>query len=365
MSSIAELRLQRRFIEVKGKKPNGFTFSHSRSVCGGFLSPLDQQTGKRSEIDSETFVRGGGVCRDHQLHNGNIEAVHEVEGWKTYSELLAKGVGSDNISYCTGYADAPGIVIMDIDLKQESEKSSTLRTRLEEWLTSVDAPTGVSGKPANRKGAFLVSDPQRYGSKKHIWEHDGGVTVELYTPGARSHVKLYTLDGPLPTLEGVVLDDWLEGEGFKHTQPALLQVTDGRALAGVDGDQSFPGWQRRGGGENARAVLDSPTNLKLALVDTRLADCWRYDDWSKCQELLEDGVWRRVTDDDIIRVRERVGHIYGGTPLNFVPSERLVRDTVMVLAKITATTPRSRHSALSSGTGWTATRCLQGLSSAK
>ena len=225
-------------------------------------------------------------------------------------------------------------MIVDVDLSLMSEPSLRLRVELERWLDGQGCPTAPSNKPSNLRAAFVASDPGNYLSKKQVWEHAIGLTVELYTPGSPSHVKLYELDGQLPVLAGNDLDEWLREAGFERKHPA-------KGSAEGDGTWEFPGWQRRGSREEAPAILDSPTNMRLALQGIGRTDCWRYDEWFRRTEWLEDGVWRELTDFDVLRFREEVGEEYGASPLNFIHKESLVRETILSLARDNSFNPQT------------------------
>ena len=190
------------------------------------------------------------------------------------------------------------------------------------------------------------------------------MAVELYTPGSATHVKLYEVDGDLPLLNGTVLDDWLVGAGFKHTQPANSRPVlkeDGRALAGDFGDDwAFPGWQRRGLAIAAAALVDSPTNMRLALAGVGMAGCWRYNEWLDQLEVEDGGEWRQVSDDeDILRIREITGDKYGGSTSELRSEGKAGEGRTPTPRTGESRKSRSwRFSGRWSGTAATATRCL-------
>ena len=106
VGSIADLKAQRRWIPVSGKRPatnaqgQTATFSHpgpDKSKCGGF----------EGGITAEQFVREGGVCLNHCRPRNESIPRYASAGWFTYQELAGKGGQPDQISYCPNYVMHP------------------------------------------------------------------------------------------------------------------------------------------------------------------------------------------------------------------------------------------------------------------
>ena len=267
VSSIAELKELPRFIVVRDKRPltgpskdgtemEASTFSHRRkddSKCGSF----------EGDIDAETFVRSGGVCIDHvsvsRRWDSKEKRYRRVKrttpryrsgGWFSHTawqEALPAGEGLA-VSFCTGYSDAPAIVILDLDYPKapkgetldplKAEGADLTRDTLIQMLSSFGCPYAPSASGNGRRVAFSVhvQDADYYERKHAIWRHPSGVILEVYPPGAQRHVMLYGLDGDLPELAPAAIDDVLTAQDFTKATPS---DTDRHTIWGSKGLASF------------------------------------------------------------------------------------------------------------------------------
>ena len=327
VGNIAELKALIRWMIVKGKKPHrGFTFSHrDPSPCRKTCGQINQQTGERPEVSPESFVRSGGVCYGHILPGGKVLETYAVEGWFTYSELQARGGDSSTISYCTKGSDAPAVVIVDIDIKDGCRLAGlTAKAALVEWLRGRGASVVASSNHQDARTGFRIADRGYYHNRKQEWKLGEELGVELFTPGAPNHVRIYDLDGDLPLIDPAELDAWLADAGLSQTQGAQKAVR----VAGTGG------WQRRHAEDGGIVILDSPQNMRIALRGAGLGNSgtWRYNEWDRRPEILVNEKFREVTDDDILKIRERVGDLYGDAPTNFIPKGKLVREVTRLMA---------------------------------
>ena len=250
--SMAGLRQLRRWIPLRSKKPSG-TFpgkaaplgwglsSHaegSRSKCGGFLDG----------ISAETFVRNGGVCRKHHIDNKKEPIPYYTSfGWHTSVELEAMGFGDDEIAYCCNYADAPRVVIVDLDLDKATDKERAVAARdvLLARLEAVGCPTGQSGKPVNRRAAFAITEAEMDGfGGKRVWEHSTGMACEMYGPETKGHILVYGLAGDLPTLDARTVTEAMLAAEFSPPTPraSVFEVRGSNGLASFMEVADREGW---------------------------------------------------------------------------------------------------------------------------
>ena len=121
------------------------------------------------------------------------------EQWESFLEGKS---GDFGVSYCCAYADAPKIVVVDIDYPKTqkpgeelapvvAEAADATRNEITQRLSALGCPTCPSASNKGRRAAFTVSDPAYYQSKHLIWRHPIGVNVELNSPGCARHVMLY------------------------------------------------------------------------------------------------------------------------------------------------------------------------------
>ena len=194
-------------------------FSHPNpSKCGGF----------ENGISAEQFVREGGVCLDHRLSkSGRTVERQESIGWFTRDELSARE--NRAVSFCFGFSDCPPLVIADISMPASKDVEELARQQAEalphrdaavDWLRAMGCPVGQNGSPVNGQALFMATNPAHYGGRKHVWQHETGLKIELHTPGSADHTPIYGLEGALPELDPAAFDEWLEQAGFEHTQPA-------------------------------------------------------------------------------------------------------------------------------------------------
>ena len=270
VASIEELKALPRWIAVRNKKPLTYhpnndpglplkasTFSHKEtadSKCGGFVDG----------ITAKDFVRHGGTCLDHISVSRKWDAKEarfrrqktvtphfQSVGWRKYADWQSTLEGQDStygISYATGYADAPAVVILDLDYPKppkgeeldplKAEGADLARDTFTQTLESIGCPVADSASGKGRRLAFRVhtQDADYYESKHAIWRHESGIVVEVYPPGARRHVMLYGLDGALPQIDPVVVEHHLLAQGFTMDAP---WGADSHRIKGGKGLQAF------------------------------------------------------------------------------------------------------------------------------
>ncbi len=224
VQSIDGLKELRRWIPVRGTTParirvtdsNGgvregtSTFSHpdgANNQCGEFVG----------RISAESFVREGGVCLSHVSRKGGTPVPrYETLGWFTHTELESR-----EASLCFTYGDCPPVVVVQIECPTGAVPVAgmdtewpTVRNDLTTFLTALRCPVGRAVYPENRQSIFRVSDAAFYEGRKQTWQHPGGITVRLLTPGSRAHTRLYDMDGDLPLLEPEQFAQHLTSAGF-------------------------------------------------------------------------------------------------------------------------------------------------------
>ena len=232
------------------------TFSHKGkddSKCGGF----------EDDIDAETFVRSGGVCIDHISVSRRWDSRekryrriplttprYRSSGWFSHT-TWQEALPTDRdlaISYATGYSDAPAVVTLDLDYPKapagetldplKAEWADLTRDKITQKLSDWRCPVAPSASGKGRRVAFRVSvaDADHYERRHGIWRHESGVVCEVYPPGAQRHVLLYGLDGDLPQLAPVLVDDLLTEVGFTKDTP---KDTNKHEIWGSKGLASF------------------------------------------------------------------------------------------------------------------------------